>query len=134
MLKSSKLVAARKGGTEVLLVRRRKDGRWMFPGGRRKRGKKESLRRCLMREIRQELPDVTLRGVKLWKKLNGKNHHSGKRMSDACFMTAKAKGALTIGDRKELKDARWCRPWGLKLTPTTRHMRDLLVANGYLSR
>ena len=36
MAKSSKLVAARKG--RVLLVRRRRDRLWMFPGGRRRIG------------------------------------------------------------------------------------------------
>jgi len=33
MAKSSKLVAARRG--RVLLVRRKRDGLWMFPGGRK---------------------------------------------------------------------------------------------------
>ena len=34
MAKSSKLVAAKRG--RVLLVRRRRDGLWMFPGGRKR--------------------------------------------------------------------------------------------------
>ena len=56
MAKSSKLVAARRG--RVLLVRRRRDRLWMFPGGRR-RGR-ETEKDCLRREIREELPELKL--------------------------------------------------------------------------
>jgi 8-oxo-dGTP diphosphatase len=56
MAKSSKLVAARRG--RVLLVRRRRDRLWMFPGGRR-RGR-ETEKDFLRREIREELPELKL--------------------------------------------------------------------------
>jgi len=56
MAKSSKLVAAKRG--RILLVRRRRDRIWMFPGGR-KRGQ-ETENDCLRREIREELPKLTL--------------------------------------------------------------------------
>lgn len=49
MTKASKLVAA-KGG-KVLLVRRRIDGRWMFPGGRKRA--RETAKDCLKREIKE---------------------------------------------------------------------------------
>jgi 8-oxo-dGTP diphosphatase len=51
MAKSSKLVAAKRG--KVLLVRRRSDGLWMFPGGRKRA--RESDKDCLRREIKEEL-------------------------------------------------------------------------------
>jgi NUDIX domain len=51
MARSSKLVAVRRG--KVLLVRRRRDRRWMFPGGRERA--RENEKDCLRREIREEL-------------------------------------------------------------------------------
>jgi 8-oxo-dGTP diphosphatase len=45
MAKSSKLVAAKRG--RVLLVRRKRDGLWMFPGGRKRA--RESDKDCLRR-------------------------------------------------------------------------------------
>ncbi|MBR0701364.1 NUDIX hydrolase [Bradyrhizobium diazoefficiens] len=122
MAKSSKLVVARKG--RVLLVRRRRDKRWMFPGGRRRSG--ESERKCLHREIMEELPQLRLGELKLWKEVNGKNRRSGRRMSDAIFLGKKASGRLKIGDKKELDRAEWRKPRGLKLTPTSRYIRDKL--------
>ena len=122
MAKSSKLVVARKG--RVLLVRRRRDKRWMFPGGRRRAG--ESERRCLHREITEELPKLRLGELRLWKEVNGKNHQTGRRMSDAIFLTKKASGPLKIGDKREIDRAAWRRPRGLKLTPTSRYIRDKL--------
>ena len=122
MAKSSKLVVARKG--RVLLVRRRRDKRWMFPGGRRRAG--ESERKCLHREIMEELPKLRLGELRLWKEVNGKNRRSGRRMSDAIFLSKKASGPLKIGDKKELDRAAWRKPRGLKLTPTSRYIRDKL--------
>jgi 8-oxo-dGTP diphosphatase len=63
MAKSSKLVAAKRG--RVLLVRRRRDQRWMFPGGRRRA--RETDKQCLRREIKEELPKLTLGRLTLWK-------------------------------------------------------------------
>ena len=122
MAKSSKLVVARKG--RVLLVRRRRDKRWMFPGGRRRAG--ESERKCLHREIMEELPKLRLGELRLWKEVNGKNRRSGRRMNDAIFLSKKASGPLKIGDKKELDRAAWRKPRGLKLTPTSRYIRDKL--------
>lgn len=122
MAKSSKLVVTRKG--RVLLVRRRRDKRWMFPGGRRRAG--ESERKCLHREITEELPKLRLGELRLWKEVNGKNRRSGRRMSDAIFLGKKASGPLKIGDKRELDRAEWRKPRGLKLTPTSRYIRDKL--------
>ena len=54
MAKASKLVAAKRG--RVLLVRRKRDGLWMFPGGRKRA--RESDKDCLRREIKEELPKL----------------------------------------------------------------------------
>jgi 8-oxo-dGTP diphosphatase len=122
MAKSSKLVAAKRG--RVLLVRRRRDRLWMFPGGRKRTG--ESDRKCLRREIREELPKLKLGPLKLWEDVTGKNPRSGRKMSDAIFLAKKASGRLKIGDKKEIDKAAWCNPRGLRLTPTSRYIRDRL--------
>ncbi len=96
-MKSSKLVAAKRG--RVLLVRRKRDGLWMFPGGRKRA--QESDKNCLRREIKEELPKLKLGRLRLWKEVKAKNRRLGWKMSDAIFVTAKASGQLTIGDRKE---------------------------------
>lgn len=122
MAKSSKLIAVKKG--RVLLVRRRADGRWMFPGGRR-RGK-EDEKTCLKREISEELPKVKLGSLQLWKEVKGTNRRSGRKMSDAIFIAESASGRLLIGDKKEISRAAWLKPRGIRLTPTSRHIRDKL--------
>ena len=122
MAKSSKLVATKRG--RVLLVKRRCDGLWMFPGGR-KRGQ-ETDKRCLRREIREELPRLKMGALKLWKEVTAKNRRSGRKMSDAIFVAKNASGRLAIGDMKEISKAAWCRPRGLRLTPTSRYIRDKL--------
>jgi ADP-ribose pyrophosphatase YjhB (NUDIX family) len=122
MAKSSKLVAAKKG--RVLLVRRRRDGRWMFPGGRKRQN--EDDKACLRREIKEELPKLKLGRLRLWKEVKAKNRHSGRKMSDAIFIAKKASGHLVIGDKKEIDRAIWCKPRGVRLTPTSRYIRDKL--------
>src|SRR5258706_11609598 len=121
MAKSSKLVAAKRG--RVLLVRRKRDGLWMFPGGRKRA--RESDKDCLRREIKEELPKLKLGRVRLWN-VKAKNHRSGRKMSDAIFVTAKASGRLTIGDKQEIDKATWRKPRGIRLTPTSRYIRDRL--------
>jgi 8-oxo-dGTP diphosphatase len=122
MLKSSKLVAAKRG--RVLLVRRRRDKLWMFPGGRR-RGT-ETAMQCLRREIKEELPELKLGRLKLWKGVKATNRSSGRKMSDAIFITNKASGLLKIGDKREIDRATWQKPRGMRLTPTSRYVRDKL--------
>ena len=121
MAKASKLIAAKRG--RVLLVRRRRDRLWMFPGGRR-RGR-ETEKDCLRREIREELPKLKLGRLKLF---NVKNPRSGRKMSDAIFIANKASGRLTIGDKEEIDKATWHKPHprGIRLTPTSRYIRDKL--------
>jgi ADP-ribose pyrophosphatase YjhB (NUDIX family) len=122
MAKSSKLVAAKRG--RVLLVRRRRDRLWMFPGGRRRGG--ESDKDCLRREIREELPKLKLGPLKLWKEVKARNRRSGRKMSDAIFVAKSASGRLVIGDRKEIDKAMWRKPRDIRLTPTSRYIRDKL--------
>ena len=122
MAKSSKLVAAKRG--RVLLVRRKRDRLWMFPGGRKRA--RESDKDCLRREIKEELPKLKLGRLRLWKEVKAKNRRSGRKMSDAIFVTAKAFGRLTIGDKHEIDKATWRKPRGIRLTPTSRYIRDKL--------
>lgn len=122
MAKSSKLVAIKRG--RVLLVRRRRDRRWMFPGGR-KLGR-ESDKQCVRREIKEELPRLKLGRLKLWKEVRKRNRRSGRKMSDAIFIASKASGELKIGDKQEIDRAVWRKPRGIKLTPTSRYIRDKL--------
>jgi 8-oxo-dGTP diphosphatase len=122
MAKSSKLVAAKRG--RVLLVRRKRDGLWMFPGGRKR--ERESDKDCLRREIKEELPKLKLGRVRLWKEVKAKNRRSGRKKSDAIFVAAKASGRLTIGDKQEIDKATWRKPRGIRLTPTSRYIRDKL--------
>lgn len=96
----------------------------MFPGGR-KRGT-ESDKQCLRREIREELPKLKLGRLKLWKEVTAKNRRSGRMMSDAIFLVTKASGDLKIGDKQEIDRALWCKPRGMRLTPTSRYIRDKL--------
>jgi 8-oxo-dGTP diphosphatase len=122
MAKSSKLVAAKRG--RVLLVRRKRDGLWMFPGGRKRA--RESDKDCLRREIKEELPKLKVGRLRLWKEVKSKNSRSGRKMNDAIFVAAKATGRLMIGDKKEIDKAIWRKPRGLRLTPTSRYIRDKL--------
>jgi 8-oxo-dGTP diphosphatase len=60
-MKSVKLVTTKKNGA-VLLVRRRSDGLWTFPGGKRKRAS-ESVENCLKRELAEELPNCACASI-----------------------------------------------------------------------
>jgi len=122
MLRSSKLVATKRG--RVLLVRRLGDRLWMFPGGRR-RGN-ESEKQCLRREIKEELPKLKLGRLKLWKEVRAINRRSGRKMSDAIFIANNASGILKIGDKREIDRALWRKPRGIRLTPTSRYIRNKL--------
>ena len=116
------MVAIKRG--RALLVRRRRDRRWMFPGGRKRAN--ESDKQCLHREIREELPQLKLGRLKLWKAVNKKNRRSGRKMNDAIFIARKAVGELKIGDKREIDKAMWRKPRGIRLTPTSRYIRDKL--------
>jgi 8-oxo-dGTP diphosphatase len=122
MAKSSKLVAMRRG--KILLVRRRRDRMWMFPGGRRQA--RESQKDCLKREISEELPDLKLGTIRLWREVKSKNPISGRKMNDALFVAKKVSGRLSIGDKREIDRASWRKPWGIRLTPTSRYIRNKL--------
>jgi 8-oxo-dGTP diphosphatase len=126
MAKSSKLVAAKRG--RVLLVRRKRDRLWMFPGGRKRA--RETDKDCLRREIREELPKLRMGRLKLWKEVKATNRRSGRKMSDAIFVAKKTSGRLVIGDKKEIDKAIWRKPRGIRLTPTSRYIRDKLFPKG----
>lgn len=96
----------------------------MFPGGRKRA--RESDKDCLRREIREELPKLKLGRISLWKEVKARNKRSGRKMSDAIFIAKTAKGRLAIGDKKEIDRAAWQKPRGIRLTATSRYIRDRL--------
>jgi hypothetical protein len=58
--------------------------------------------------------------------VTARNKRSGRKMSDAIFIAKAAKGRLAIGDKKEIDRAAWQKPRGIRLTPTSRYIRDRL--------
>ncbi len=64
--------------------------------------------------------------LRIWKEVNGKNRISGRKMSDAIFVANKVSGDLTIGDKHEIDKAKWRKPLGVRLTPTSRYIRDMI--------
>jgi 8-oxo-dGTP diphosphatase len=64
--------------------------------------------------------------LRLWKELKAKAKRSGRKMSDAVFVAKDAKGKLTIGDKKEIDRVAWHKPGPVRLTPTSRYIRDRL--------
>jgi 8-oxo-dGTP diphosphatase len=89
MAKSARLLAIKRG--KVLLVRRKRDRLWMFPGGRKRA--RESEKDCLRREICEELPKLKLGKLTLWKEVKAENRFSGRKMSDAFFITRRRPAA-----------------------------------------
>jgi len=96
----------------------------MFPGGRKR--DREDDKECLRREIKEELPKLKLGRLRLWKEVKSKNRYSGRRMNDAIFITKNVAGHLAIGDKKEIDRAVWRKPHGIRLTPTSRFIRNKL--------
>jgi ADP-ribose pyrophosphatase YjhB (NUDIX family) len=116
MMKSSKLIAVRRG--RVLLVRRRKDKTWTLPGGRRKKTG-ESAKACLRRELGEELPRLRVRKAARWRKL-GRGRAKNRARNHAIFTAAKVGGQLLIGDEREIDRVKWLKPSRVRLSRTTR--------------
>jgi hypothetical protein len=76
--------------------------------------------------LRTQARNPSGRRLKLWREVKAKNPKSGRKMSDAIFIANKASGHLAIGDKKEMDKATWRKPRGIRLTPTSRYIRDKL--------
>ena len=76
--------------------------------------------------LRTQARNPSGRRLKLWREVKAKNPKSGRKMSDAIFIANKASGRLAIGDKKEIDKATWRKPRGIRLTPTSRYIRDKL--------
>jgi hypothetical protein len=74
----------------------------------------------------EELPKLKLGRVRLWKQVKSKNPRNGRKMSDAIFIAKNVSGRLEIGDKQEIDRAVWRKPRGLRLTATSRYIRDRL--------
>lgn len=85
-----------------------------------------AMRVRLRRELGEELPKLKVGPVKLWKEVKAKNRRSGRKMSDAIFVAKDVSGRLKIGDKREIDKAVWRKPRGLRLTSTSRYIRDKL--------
>jgi hypothetical protein len=48
-------------------------------------------------------------------------------MNDAVFIVAKTSGELMIGDKEEIDKVQWKKPHGLRLTSSSRYIRDKLL-------
>ena len=76
--------------------------------------------------LRTQARNPSGRRLKLWREVKAKNPKSGRKMSDAIFIANKASGHVAIGDKKEMDKATWRKPRGIRLTPTSRYIRDKL--------
>src|SRR4051812_15291034 len=117
MTKSSKLLIARK--KRMLLVRRKKDGAWTLPGGKRK-NRSETAKGCLKRELQEELPSLRLGKMKVWRKVKGKHPITGAKMHHTIFKPSRVRGPLTVGDRREIDRVAWRKPRKTRLTASAR--------------
>jgi 8-oxo-dGTP diphosphatase len=99
-----------------------------FLVSRRAKASARKRERVPSREIKEELPKLRLGQLKLWKEVKAKNRRSGRKMSDAIFVAERAFGHLTIGDKREIDRATWRKPFGIRLTPTSRYIRDKLIS------
>jgi 8-oxo-dGTP diphosphatase len=68
------------------------------------------------------------------RRFKAKKSRSGRKMSDAIFVTAEASGRLTIGDKKEIDKATWRKPRGIRLTSTSRYIRNKLFPKSKLGK
>jgi hypothetical protein len=122
---NGEVIKTRCGKARAHLVGEKKAGPFMDVPGRPPAWAGNG-KRLPAKEIREELPKLKLGRLKLWKEVKAKNPRSGRKMSDAIFIANKASGHLAIGDKTEIDKATWHKPRGVRLTPTSRYIRDRL--------
>jgi len=64
-------------------------------------GREKATKIALRREIKEELRNSKLGRIWLWKEVKIKNRRSGRKMSDAIFVTAKASVALSSATNRK---------------------------------
>ena len=113
----------------ILLVKKRDV--WVLPGG--KVEGKESYKNCLLRKIKEELPDLTVHNLSLIeKKFTGITPHSEKPVKTYVF-TGKTIGSLETNH--EMNEAKWATiPTDLILSEVTSQIIGHFYCNGFLKR
>jgi len=124
MRKAINAVVIKEGS--ILLVRKKET--WILPGGKPEAG--ESDTQCLLREIKEELPQLNIRDLKYFDAFVGTAPHKGDELRAEVYF-AKADGE--ISPSAEINKAEWVeKPEEYNLSDITRKIVAALFQGGYL--
>src|SRR5260221_14669141 len=78
--------------------------------------------------LRTQARNPSGRRLKLWREVKEPQIGTEDELYSSLiiFIANKASGHLVIGDKKEIDKATWRKPRGIRLTPTSRYIRDKL--------
>ncbi|MDD3310074.1 MAG: NUDIX domain-containing protein [Dysgonamonadaceae bacterium] len=112
---------------KILLVRKRET--WILPGGKPNLG--ESDAECLLRELSEELPKLSVIGdFKLYKSFTGQTPHQGDIVEAVAYFS-KIQGE--IKPDREISEALWTNNFdNIKLSEITTKIINPLYKDGYL--
>lgn len=124
MRKAVSVVIIKNG--QILLVR--KQVTWILPGGKPQTG--ESDIDCLLREVGEELPGISLSNLRYFDTFTGITPHKGDELLAEIYF-ADAEGDITPS--AEINAAEWTNtPETYKLSDITQRVIISLRQNGYL--